>query len=317
MLNGITIAICTRNRPDDLFRCVQSIANQKNIPSELAKEVLIIDDGELAEHYLDAFKKILSHPKINLRYVKKDTPGLLLSRTTAVNQANFDIILFLDDDVEIADNYLSLLYDTYCRFNNVAGIGGIDTIMKSGGRFWSWISRFFCLDSGHPGKLSPSSKNSSIFRWNKMVDIFETEFLSGCNMSFKKSSLKNLQPVEWLSSYSLGEDIYLSYLAQKEGPLFVNPDLKVKHYWSQISRDKAKDVAFTETVNHFHLLKLLNPKWWNYLCFLWTHFGLLITSLLFENSRPKVSGYIKGLHYLFNRWYRRQFRRSKETENRS
>ena len=64
----ITIAICTRNRPDDLKRCVASIANA-SVLSSAEIEVAIIDDGNLSDCFIKELATILK-PGIQLRYHK-------------------------------------------------------------------------------------------------------------------------------------------------------------------------------------------------------------------------------------------------------
>ena len=38
-------------------------------------------------------------------------------------------------------------------------------------------------------------------------DIFETEYLNGCNMSFKKEVIESLPYLKFFNNYSLGEDL--------------------------------------------------------------------------------------------------------------
>ncbi len=98
--NNLSVVICTRNRPVELKRCIESISRQK-IDTEFQIEVLIIDDGQLSNEIKNEFVSKLS--KFEFKYYKKECPGLFLSRIFAVSVANSNIILFLDDDVEIED----------------------------------------------------------------------------------------------------------------------------------------------------------------------------------------------------------------------
>lgn len=305
-VEGITIVVCTRNRPDDLDRCIGTISKQI-LPCNLAVEVLVLDDGDLDESMLKRFQSMLM-PCVKFRYHKKTDPGLLLSRITALNLASFDIVLFLDDDVELAEDYLCVLKDSWELFDDSAGIGGIDTLLHTG-YLWRAYNRLICYKSGNPGKLSLSGCNGSIMDWVSVNDYFESDFLSGCNMSFRKSSLVELKPVKWLNSYSAGEDIYLSLLAKQKGRLIVNPALKVVHNRSEISRDRVIDVASSQINNNYRLFKLTNPKWWQYIVFLWTFLGRLSICLPYRNSWPKALGYIKGFKSLITMCSRRNHSR--------
>ncbi len=293
---GITVAICTRNRPDELERCVRSISKQEYLPENFLLELMIVDDGNLNEAQITQLRSMLKK-NASLKFFKKDSPGLLLSRIYAVEKASHEIILFLDDDVEIECNYLFLLLKTYADFINAAAVGGVDVLLTAS-LYWRAYTRLFFINSGNPGKLSLSGNNGSMFYWSSMKECFETDFLSGCNMSFKKSSLHNLQNVDWLNSYSIGEDIYLSYIAKSKGPLIVNPGLIVKHYRSAASRDSMGDVAHTRIVNNYNLLGLINAEWWRYPFFIWTCIGELLICFPYKASWIKISGYIKALIFL-------------------
>jgi glycosyltransferase involved in cell wall biosynthesis len=296
-LDELSIVICTRNRLLDLEKCVKSVLNQ-NIPLNMKVELIIIDDGELPEQFITSIHEN-SNSSIDFIYCKKTNPGLLLSRIKAVEIANYDIILFLDDDVILDDtNYLNELMNTYRKYPEISGLGGIDKSIQIS-RKRRIITRLIGYDSGKAGKLSSSSYGGSMYRWLDLKQEFYTEFLHGCNMSFKKAALLPLQPVKWLQSYSLAEDIYLSQVAIKEGPLLVNPKLAVQHNHSPVSRDKLVNVSFTEIVNHHYLLKTINANWKRYLAHFYTSLGLYILALF--KSPERAEGYRKGIKYLISK----------------
>ncbi|EHL78622.1 glycosyltransferase family A protein [Bacillus smithii] len=303
-INGLTIAICTRNRFNDLKRCVSSIARQ-NLVWDFPIELIIVDDGELLDKEINELKSILKK-NINFVYYKKYNPGLFLSRIEVTSLANYNIILFLDDDVELFDiNYLNKLLKTYMDYPECVGVGGIDGSMKISKR-WSLYTRLICFNSGKPGKLSLSGYTGSMTTWLSMKDCFYTEFFHGCNMSFKSKSIKNIPLVEWLKSYSLGEDVFLSYIASKSGKLIINPKLIVNHFHSAASRDKASKVAYTEIVNHWHLLKFKDAKGIQYLCHFWTATGLLFISIF---KHPyKTKGYLKGIFFILKQLIKFKFK---------
>jgi len=94
-------------------------------------------------------------------------------------------------------------------------------------------------------------------------------------MSFRKEALKNIAEKEWLQGYSLGEDLYLSFIARQEGILVINPNMKVKHYRATISKDNAATIAYSQIFNHFKLLQEYNASILRYLAFLMTACGII------------------------------------------
>jgi cellulose synthase/poly-beta-1,6-N-acetylglucosamine synthase-like glycosyltransferase len=84
-----TIAICTRNRTDDLRRCLEALMK---LPDD-GQEILVIDNCPSTNETKDL---AASFPKI--KYVLETRPGLDFARNTALEQATGDVIAFTDDD---------------------------------------------------------------------------------------------------------------------------------------------------------------------------------------------------------------------------
>ncbi|SEU23331.1 glycosyltransferase family A protein [Paenibacillus sp. NFR01] len=295
---SLSVAICTRNRIADLTRCIRSIATQ-NIGQTQPVEVIIIDDGEIPQATLHQFETLLAARGYPLVYFKKNDRGLWLSRIKAVELSAMDIILFLDDDVEIPDHYLSTLLQTYLDHPNCAGVGGVAIGMRN-----SFFGTLRCLlsfqQSLSSGKLSLSGQAGSMYNWHKARRIFRTEFQHGCNMSFKTSAIRGLQPIPWLTSYSVGEDIMLSRIAQRSGPLYINPELKLLHHESPASRDNLEVVAYTRVMNHVYLLKDKRSGPGGYLALVWTTLYLILREQPKKNFAA-INGYKRGLKEIFSR----------------
>ena len=86
-----SVIICTMNRFDDLIKALHSIFKQSILPDEL----IIVDDGNLNQDEL----RSLVPGQIELKYTKKDTPGLTRSRNVGIGIASGDVLFFFDDDV--------------------------------------------------------------------------------------------------------------------------------------------------------------------------------------------------------------------------
>jgi glycosyltransferase involved in cell wall biosynthesis len=297
---GLSIVICTRNRPDELWRCIASVAGQKVSMYKL--EVILIDDGDLNEFFLLQLKDLLEIGSIPLKYYKKQQPGLLLSRMEGIAKASYELVLFLDDDVELEADYLEHLLAIYVKHPEIFGVGGMDTLLRKSSFLWNLFSRTILYSSANLGGLSVSGYGGSMSKWSGIQHDFTTEFLSGCNMSFRKCAIHDLEAVDWLSHYSLGEDIYLSHVAKQKGTLMISPLLKVKHYQSPISRDKEEQLAYTEVVNHYHLLKIRNAEPRQFRYQIWTALGLFIRAILKKQLRARRRGYWRAIRFITYEW---------------
>jgi GT2 family glycosyltransferase len=90
----ISIAVCTRDRADDLAICLEYLAAQSSEPLE----VLVIDNAPAT----DATERLVREKFPQFRYIREDTPGLDHARNRAIREAKGEVIAFTDDDV-VAD----------------------------------------------------------------------------------------------------------------------------------------------------------------------------------------------------------------------
>jgi glycosyltransferase involved in cell wall biosynthesis len=94
---GVTVAICTRNRPEDLIKCLNSLVK---LPED-GQEILVIDNcpsNDASEQLVRRFPSV--------RYVRENRPGLDCARNRALREARGQIIAFIDDDAVADKNWL-------------------------------------------------------------------------------------------------------------------------------------------------------------------------------------------------------------------
>ena len=299
-MSELTIAVCTRDRPSDLARCVRSVLAAES-PVDPRVEVLIVDDGRLPGLFVCRLEQAVRNRGHGFRYLLQGEPrGLIHGRVAAVRKTTSEILLFLDDDVEIDRAYLRLLANCYRAHPDAAGIGGIDTLLGGPSALGSVFARLFLLDSGAPGRLSPSGFSWSMVRWALQRRCFRTQVLSGSNMSFRRQALETLAPGSWLEGYSLGEDIYVSLVAAAHGPLWIDPVLRVRHRRSAAPRMAEAALAYHTIVNPYHLLQWRSARWWNYAALLWTIAGLILRELLRADHASALTGYFRGLRRIID-----------------
>jgi GT2 family glycosyltransferase len=290
---SLTVAICTRHRPRDLLTCVASLARAER-PEDV--DVLIIDDGDAPLDDSELRALAIGHG-YGFRCIHNPGPhGLVHGRVLAIKASRGEVVLFLDDDVEIEPHYLVRLVLAYERHPDAAGVGGLDTLTHGKGALARLYRRLFLLESGHPGRLSASGFNGSMEYWQKADRPFETEFLSGCNMSFRKSAIGAFTPAPWLEGYSHGEDMVLSQAARATGkPLIADPSLQVEHHRSPESRVPSVKTAYTTIRNTYFLLELRRARWWAYPALFWTTLGLVAKDTVKPGRMRLVPSYLRAL----------------------
>ncbi len=100
-----TIAVCTRDRPDDLRRCLDAFLQ---LPDD-GQEFLVIDNAPSSE----ATRQLVAQYNGRIRYVREDRPGLNIARNRAIREATHDIIAFNDDDAIPDPNWLRALLPNF------------------------------------------------------------------------------------------------------------------------------------------------------------------------------------------------------------
>jgi GT2 family glycosyltransferase len=94
---SVTIAICTRNRTDDLKLCLEALMK---LPDR-GQEILVVDNDPSTD---DTRKLVEQYP--NVRYVFEKRKGLNIARNRAIAEASNDIVVFTDDDAVVDEQWL-------------------------------------------------------------------------------------------------------------------------------------------------------------------------------------------------------------------
>lgn len=95
-----SIVICTRERPESLQRCLQSLKHLKTPPYE----IIVVDNAPQS----DATQQVVAQIP-GIHYVVEPTPGLSYARNAGIQNSTGDLIAFTDDDVEVHPDWLDRL----------------------------------------------------------------------------------------------------------------------------------------------------------------------------------------------------------------
>jgi GT2 family glycosyltransferase len=116
---SISVVIATYTRAALLDECLQHLARQRFLQGD---EVLVVDNGS-RDHTADVVKGYQSRFPVPLRLLYEATPGKSHALARALAVASGDVLGFLDDDVNVAANWLEVVRQTMSD-PAVALIGG-------------------------------------------------------------------------------------------------------------------------------------------------------------------------------------------------
>ena len=98
-LLSATVVICTRDRPSDLRRAVVSVLRAQGD----FRRVLVVDQSGGRE--TEEIVTEISERDQRLSYVKSHRTGLSVARNLALHAVDTDLVLFTDDDCEVAPDW--------------------------------------------------------------------------------------------------------------------------------------------------------------------------------------------------------------------
>lgn len=107
MKPSLSVIICTRDRSQSLYRALQSLT-QCTVPEHLFWQVVVVDNGSS-----DDTQCVIARfaERLPLKVVVESTAGLSAARNTGVREAEGDWLVWIDDDVIVARNWLAAYSD--------------------------------------------------------------------------------------------------------------------------------------------------------------------------------------------------------------
>ncbi len=115
VLPSMTVAVCTRDRAEDLRSCLESL-----VALDLDVEILVVDNASTT----DATAQVVAgFPGV--RYVREPRPGLDWARNRAVLEASGDVLAFTDDDVCVTPGWARALARVFATDPTVGVVTGL------------------------------------------------------------------------------------------------------------------------------------------------------------------------------------------------
>jgi GT2 family glycosyltransferase len=237
---SLAVLIPTLNRPHDLETAVRTLLAQTVLPQEL----IIIDQsvGDKSERRIRALFEAQAElaARVRLRYTR-DTgiSSLAKARNVALDQNQCEIFLFLDDDVELEQDFVERLLEGYVLDPGVGGISGIITNYRPGGltdRAWQWLFvrgpfRDERQHLYHRAEELRGARNIAVTRFG------------GGLMSFRTDRIGGLRFDPNLRGGSEGEDVDFCLHLPPGTRLEVDPRARLVHHGSTVARNDEHWIA--------------------------------------------------------------------------
>jgi GT2 family glycosyltransferase len=234
------VIICTRDRPEDLRRALDSVANQTLLPDR----VLVVDSSEDDRSEKETRRQAAEHSGVEFQHIRS-APGLTRQRNCGVAASRGQVIHFLDDDVVCEPGYLAAIMACFAADPNgeVLGVGGLVTNVRPA-RPSRW-KNLFGLSAADQGRVLASGRPTIVFETDRQLDV---DWLSGCCMSYRAIVFSSEKFDETLPGYGLGEDVDFSYRVRQKGRLVVTPEARLEHHQSERNRLQVEEYTYDDVV---------------------------------------------------------------------
>ena len=139
----VSVVICTRNRSEQLRKCLESFGNQKCVPLE----VIVVDNAPLDDSTMNVAKEFQE-----VTYVREPRPGLDIARNAGARAARGSIIAYTDDDVELHPWWIYQVNETFAK-TSASAMTGLVIASELRTESQQIFERFWSFNRGYTDKL--------------------------------------------------------------------------------------------------------------------------------------------------------------------
>lgn len=183
-LPSLTVAICTRERPDELARVLDSLELQHHRDFR----VLVVDNAPasgatstVVARYRDRFAQ--------LEYVVEPTPGLSHARNRALANIDTELVAWIDDDETADANWLTEVVNAFALHPDAAAVSGsvVPAELETWPQWWFEQYGGHSKGRGFTGAIFPRGDTGD---QNPLYPL--PAFGAGANMAFRTAALADI-----------------------------------------------------------------------------------------------------------------------------
>lgn len=217
----LSFIICTYNREEYIYQTLCCLANNHNNIDDY--EIILIDNNS-TDSTGDLCKQFeLEYPHVKYSYFVEKQQGLSFARNRGVREANGDMLVFLDDDAFVQENYIINLIKHLKENSEIQAFGGKITPLYESGIEPKWMSKW------------SYSWVSAIDYSEKICRFKDNAYPIGANMGIRKNLISqfdgfNTDLGRTGKNMMAGEEKDLWLKVKAKGiDIFYLPDVMVKH----------------------------------------------------------------------------------------
>jgi len=247
----VSIVIPTKDRPDELKVTMETVLKQTALDRIL--ELVIVDQSTTDEtkRYLEELQKRVP---FRIKYVYSNIPSVTRSKNIGLKNSEGDIVLFLDDDVTLAPDFVEKILEVYEKHPEAIGVGGY-LVSTRYGRLYRIYARLFLLphDDKNRARVLPST---FVTYPVGLKDVIRAEWIPGGCSSFRRAIFKEMLFDENFGRRSSKGDVDFAYRLHLKypGSMFITPHAKMIHRASKKQRLKPYQTIYVREVQTLYFI---------------------------------------------------------------
>jgi GT2 family glycosyltransferase len=249
---GLTVVICTYQRPESTIRVLNSIARQVRLP-----DATMIIDGSVDARTADAIAEWRSanlRQPIQYWHVDVSHRGLTRQRNFALDRVRTDLVAFFDDDVVLAPNCLDEMERAHRSAPGVVGVGcfaGPD--IASPKALWRLRRRLGVVPALQAGRYYRSGMSIPWELDPRRESSIEGDWLPGWGMMWQTAAARTVRFNDGFAGYAQGEDLDFSLRMARHGKLIMARAAELRHLPDHAGRPDASRLGYMEIYNRYQI----------------------------------------------------------------
>lgn len=257
---GLTVAVCTYERPASIRRFLESLAAQERRP-----EQLIVVDASPDRRTEAVVKEFVGCGVCReaFVYVRVSGPrrGLTRQRNLSLDLAQRTLIAFFDDDVVLHPSCLREMERAFYTAADIVGVGAYpENAHRSPSLRWRVRALLGLVNTLEPGRFTRTGMSIPWAFLEPSDRTRDGDWLPGYAMLWDTRIARATRFNERFAGYAQGEDLEFSLRMRSQGRLMLAGGARVLHLQAVGGRPDAYRQGYMEIRNRYQIHRTALPR---------------------------------------------------------
>ncbi len=187
-LPDVSIIVCTRDRPQLIRECLQSLLS---LTYTGTLEIVVVDNAPSTDETATVVQAATAED-VRIRYVRQDKPGLSAARNAGLHAARYELVAYTDDDVLVADDWIEGIVRGFNRDPRAHCVTGLVCTARITNKYEAYFDHRISSwsDRMSPVVYEPASEVPATV--DPLYPFAAGRFGTGANFGFRRQTLLDI-----------------------------------------------------------------------------------------------------------------------------